>query len=71
MKIKTKYNIGDEVYFVENEKIKNATIGRIYIGIDETKEIKIEYRYLKSVLWGTIYTTIMNPKKNIEELEDK
>jgi len=70
VKIKTEFDLGDEVYFIEREKIKKAPIRRIYISIDE-EGTTINYRYLKTLSVGTlgsIYTTIKNPKKTVEEL---
>ena len=67
MKIKTEYNVGDEVYFVEKEKIRRAKIRRIYIAVDE-EGVTIEYRYLKTISYGSIYTTIKDPRRTVEEL---
>ena len=67
MNIKTEYDIGDEVYFVEKEKVKRAKIERIYVSVDETG-VTVEFRYLKTISFGSIYTTITNPKRTMEEL---
>ena len=67
MEIKTKYSVGDEVYFIEKEKILRAKIKRIYISVNE-EGVAVEYRYLKTISYGSIYTTIKDPKKTIEEL---
>ncbi len=72
MKIKTEFNLGDQVYFVEKEKVKRAPIGRIYISVDENGT-QVEYRYLKTFTKSglrSMYTTIKEPKKTIEELVD-
>ena len=72
MKIEIEFNLGDEVYFIEKEKIKKAPISRIHISIGE-EGTEINYRYLKEFpdkVVGSIYTTIKNPKKTVEELAD-
>ena len=70
MNIRTEYSVDDKVFFIEKEKIKSACIKRIYISINDAGEIDVEYRYLKKLKQGSIYTTIKNPKRTIEELED-
>jgi len=69
MKIETEFDLGDEVFFVEKEKIKKAPVQRIYISIDK-QGVSMEYRYLKTISAGSIFTTIKNPKKTIEELAE-
>ena len=67
MKIETKFDLGDQVYFVEKEKVKKAPIERIHISVYE-HGTEIEYRYLKKLTSSTIYTAIKDPKRTIEEL---
>lgn len=67
MKIKTEYSVEDEVYFVEKKKIRCAKIKRIYVSVTE-EGVTVEYRYLKTISYGSIYATIENPKRTVEEL---
>jgi len=70
MKIKTEHDVGDKVFFVEKENVKHEPIRRIYIAVGDDGCITVEYRYLKQLKSGSLYTTIKNPKKTLEELAE-
>jgi len=57
--------------FIEKERIKSACVERIYISISKGAPVSVEYRYLKKLKQGSIYTTITNPKATIDELYEK
>lgn len=43
MEIKTKYNVGDALYFIENNKIINREIEHIGVKVTENLNISIKY----------------------------
>ena len=44
MKIETKFNIGDKVYYIENEKLLELEIMTINVFITEKESYHIEYK---------------------------
>ena len=44
MKIETKFNIGDKVYYIENEKLLELEITKIDISSSEKDSYLVEYR---------------------------
>lgn len=42
MKVETKYNIGDTVFFIKDSRVRSGTIERVYVMEDTKDVIKLE-----------------------------
>lgn len=47
MKIETKFNIGDEIFFMDTNKIKNRIIRKLSLTMDEKFEQSVMYYYIE------------------------
>lgn len=43
MKIETKFNTGDHIYFLKNNKVQQAEVLRIKINVSHLKDVEIIY----------------------------
>lgn len=41
--VKTKYNIGDKVWYISDNKVQNPDITSVHILVEQTGDIKVEY----------------------------
>ena len=56
MKIETKFNVGDYVFYLENNSIKHGTIERIQIEVaSRTEEGMINYGNIKPYIYSELY----------------
>lgn len=66
MTIETKYNIGDEVWFMALSKPKKGEIGTISIWVLGDGDVELKYAVEKSGFWYHRYENQLYPTK--EEL---
>lgn len=66
--VKTKYNIGDKVWYISDNKVQNPDITGVHILVEQTGDIKVEYILHYESSWVEEEKLFRSKKELLESL---